>query len=443
MSFTADQLINFPRDLVWNYHTRSGAVTRLTPGFLPMRPVTEANSLRGGMTVFSLPGGLRWNAQHLPEGYVEGSSFRDICVNSPLRQITQWTHTHNFSDDPSGGTRITDEVSTRIPERLLRPAFAYRQHQLEQDLAFLARQSSTPLTIAMTGSSGTVGSALWALLTVAGHTIIPLVRGEASDGERHWDMNSPAPELLHGVDVLVHLAGEPIFGRFNDSHKAKIYASRVGPTRRLAEIVASSPQVSAMISASAIGYYGAERGDEPLDEDSAPGEDFLAHVVTDWENATAPAERAGKRVVTVRTGIVLSGGGGMLPLLSAAISTGLGGPFGDGRMWMSWIALDDLTDIYATAVVDSGLTGPVNAVAPHPVRNRGLVKALGRELHRPAFVPLPKFAPAVLLGRDGARELALADQRVSNTALAARGHFYRYPDLAGALAHELGGQSLA
>ena len=446
MSFSAQHVVPAPRTDVWAWHTRPGALTRLNAPFAFMTPVQQAQSLGDGTSILRLPGGLQWKAQHVLSRYQEGYSFSDECVNSPLRQLTQWRHTHTFAEDPAG-TRVTDEVDTRVPSAALKSVFAYRQHQLIEDFGFFKRLrdaglNTQPLTIAMTGSRGSVGTALTAQLRTAGHTVIQLVRGKAGSGQRHWNTNLPDPHLLDGVDVLVHLAGEPIFGRFNEEHKAAIRDSRVGPTRSLARIAGETPSVKAMVCASAIGFYGANRGEEVLTEDSEPGEGFLADVVRQWEDACEPARAAGTRVVNIRTGIAMSGGSGLLPLLRALFSTGLGGPFGDGEFWFSWVAIDDLTDAYFRAIVDVSLAGPVNAASPNPVLNKDFVAALGKELHRPAIVPVPSFGPALLLGREGAQELALAEQRVAPTVLTELGHSFRYPTIDAALAHELGGESL-
>lgn len=192
------------------------------------------------------------------------------------------------------------------------------------------------------------------------------------------------------------------------------------------------------VSASAIGFYGYDRGDELLHEDSSRGEGFLAEVVTDWEAATAPAVDAGARVVLVRTGIVQAARGGTLQLLRPLFSAGLGGRLGDGRQWLSWIGIDDLTDIYHRALYDTALSGPVNAVGPEPVRNSEYTAALAGVLHRPALLPVPAIGPKLLLGSDGVRELALANQRVLPTKLAGLGHHFRHPDVTDALAHQLG-----
>ena len=162
-----------------------------------------------------------------------------------------------------------------------------------------------------------------------------------------------------------------------------------------------------LISASAIGYYGYDRGDETLTEDSERGDGFLADVVADWEDATAPAEQAGTRVVRVRTGIVQSPAGGTLRLFRPLFSAGLGGRLGSGRQWLSWIGIDDLVDVYHRALWDTDLSGPVNAVAPEPVRNVDYTRTLAHVLHRPALLPVPPLGPRVLLGEQGARELAL------------------------------------
>lgn len=437
----------------WRYFASPGAFLRLSPPFMPLRPVSEADSLRDGVAVLeprtALPGplgvrfGPRWHAQHDPAGFVEGERFVDRCVSQPYAAATGWIHTHTVTAGPDGTALLGDRVEARVPGRMLSPVFAYRYRQMAADLDSLGRYDSRPLTVAVTGASGLVGTALTALLGVAGHRVIRLVRGEARNvDERHWDTSEPAADLLEGVDVLVHLAGAPIAGRFTDRHVALVRDSRVGPTRRLAELVAARDGATTLVSASAIGYYGADRGDEKLIEDSARGTGPVADIVDDWERDCEPARLAGARVVNVRTGIVLSGAGGMLPPLAAVTRSGLGGRLGSGRQWMSWISLDDLTDIYLRAIVDPAVTGPVNATAPDPVTNSEFTRALGSVLRRPTLVPVPGWAPALVLGGRGSDELALADQRILPDALSGVGHHFRHPGLASALAHELGAEEL-
>jgi uncharacterized protein len=270
--------------------------------------------------------------------------------------------------------------------------------------------------------------------------VIRLVRrAPRTPGERRWDPESPDPALLHGTGAVVHLAGAPIGGRFTPAHKHAIAASRITPTRKLAELAAATPDgPTVLVTASAIGYYGPSRGDELLTEDSPPGDGFLAEVVTGWEAATSPARDAGIRAVQIRAGIVQSPRGGTLRLLWPLAEAGAAGRLGAGQQWLSWIGIDDLTDIYYRALVDGHLTGPVNATAPDPARNTDYAHVLGQVLHRPLQLPIPAIGPRLLLGTEGASELAAASQRVHPHRLLAAGHPFRHPQLEPALRHLLG-----
>lgn len=192
------------------------------------------------------------------------------------------------------------------------------------------------------------------------------------------------------------------------------------------------------ISASAIGFYGTDAGGRVHTESDSRGDGFLADVVDEWERATIYAKNAGVRTVNIRTGLALSGAGGLLPLLKLSAQTALSARFGNGDFWMSWVALDDLTDIYFRALIDDSLTGPVNATAPTTVTNAELSKTLTSLLHRPELIGIPEFGPKLLLGDEGAHELALADQRVEPAKLISLDHHFRYPHLIDALRHELG-----
>ena len=443
-------IVNHPLDEVFAWHTRLGAMRRLVPPWQPMKVVKETESLADGQAILGLPGGLRWIAQHDPAGYDPPYQFLDVLSSDglmtlPPRVIGWWRHTHRYSDagpgpTGSGTTRVHDIVDTTVPGFALRSTFAYRHRQLAEDLAAHADASGAGrLTIAITGSSGLVGTALSAFLSTGGHRIIRLVRHDpANVDERRWDPDHPEADLLDGVDAVVHLAGESIAGRFTESHRRRIRDSRIEPTRRLAELAAAGPGLRAFVSASAIGYYGYDCGDTVLDEDSPRGDGFLADVVAEWEEATAPASAAGLRVVQVRTGIVQAAAGGTLRLLRPLFAAGLGGRLGSGKQWLSWIGIDDLLDVYYRAVYDDRLTGPVNAVAPYPVRNTEYTAALAHTLRRPALMPVPSFGPRLLLGRQGATELAEANQRVSPAKLTALGHRFRQPTVEDALGHQLG-----
>jgi uncharacterized protein len=466
MEFTYASVVNAELSEVFAWHSRPGAMTRLTPPWLPVRVRQEASSLRDGRAVLGWPGGVRWVAVHQPAGYDPPNMFADELASCPLATVLSWQHRHHFVPSGEAGegeateraTLVTDVVDTTLPGRSVRPMLIYRHRQLAEDLAAQARARAIcpdSLTVAMTGSGGLIGTALTALLTTSGHRVIRLVRRPArNEGERQWRPEEPEPTLLNGVDALIHLAGASIGGRFTPERKREIADSRITPTRRLAELAAATATATAAIpktpenpgarglrafvTASAIGFYGPDRGEEILTETSPRGQGFLADVVAGWEDAAAPAAAAGIRTVQVRTGIVQTPRGGMLRLLTPLFAAGLGGRLGRGTQWLAWIGLDDLLDIYLRAVLDPQLSGPVNAVAPEPVRNIDYTRTLARVLHRPALLPVPAFGPRLLLGAEGAAELAQASQHVRPEALIGAGHHFRQPRLEQALRHLFG-----
>ncbi|HET6875151.1 MAG TPA: TIGR01777 family oxidoreductase [Acidimicrobiales bacterium] len=438
MTYTHRAVFDHPLDEVFAWHARPGAIHRLVPPWQPVRVASESDSLEHGTAVLAMPGGLRWVATHQPGGYVAGSRFTDVLTTPVLGTAVQWRHTHSFAAVSPTSTEVTDTVDTRVPERFLRAMFEYRTRQLAGDLAAHRAFGDRRLTVAVTGSAGLIGSALSAFLTTGGHTVIRLVRTpSAGTGTRVWDPSDPDPSLLEGVDAVVHLAGASIAGRFTEAHKSEVRESRISPTEKLAARAAASG-VQTFVSASAIGYYGADRGDEELDESSSQGRGFLADLVGDWEKSAGAAGASGSRVVMMRTGIVQSPKGGALRLQRLLFELGLGGRLGSGRQWFSWIGIDDMVDAYARAIFDDSLEGPVNAVAPEPVRNAEFTRVLARVLHRPAILPVPSFGPALLLGREGASEVAAASQRVMPAKLEKAGHEWRHPELEPALRHVLG-----
>ena len=299
------------------------------------------------------------------------------------------------------------------------------------------------MRILVTGSSGLIGSALVPFFTSQGHQVVRLVRpGKAAGTEAVvvWDPDAGKLEasLLENFDAVVHLAGHNIAaGRWTEDVKKRIRDSRVRGTELLSESLASlqtPPRV--MISASAVGYYGS-RGDEVLTEESLPGSGFLAEVAKEWEGATGAARRKGIRVVNLRTGMVLSGKGGALKAMLPAFKAGAGGKLGDGKQFISWIAIDDLLRVFAHAILTESLNGPVNAVSPNPVRNAEWTEIFGKVLGRPTILAMP--APLVrLMFGEMADALLLASQRVDPRRLLASGFAFEFPDLEPALRHVLG-----
>lgn len=296
------------------------------------------------------------------------------------------------------------------------------------------------MRILVSGATGTVGRALVPVLADRGHEVRRLLRGGAQAPDVRWDPAAGRLDdgALDGCDAVVHLAGESIAeGRWTEAKKARIRDSRVGPTRLLAEAVARRRQPPALVSASAIGFYG-DRGEEILTEDHGAGDGFLSDVCRDWEAATAAAREAGARVVRLRLGVVLAKEGGALPAMARPFRFGVGGRLGSGRQWFSWIALDDVVDVIVRAVERPDLEGAVNAVAPAPVRNQELTRVLGKVLGRPSFAALPAFAARLAIG-EMADALLLASTRVIPVRLAGVGHRLRFPEIEGALTHLLRG----
>jgi uncharacterized protein len=292
---------------------------------------------------------------------------------------------------------------------------------------------SRDVKVAVTGSSGLIGSALLPALAAAGHEPVPLVRGVPRPGEVRWDPATGSIDGagLAGAGAIVNLAGETIAARWTETRKRRILESRVAGTRLIAETAARlEPKPGVLLCASAVGFYGS-RGDEELTETSAKGAGFLADVVEAWEAAAEPAREAGIRVVHLRHGLVLSRHGGALARLLLPFRLGLGGRVGSGDQWWSWIAMEDVTAVYVS-LLELQLSGPVDLVAPEPARNRDFVKALGRALHRPAAVPFPSLAVRAVLGEMG-EELLLSGQRVLPVALETHGFEFRCRTLAAGL----------
>jgi uncharacterized protein len=299
---------------------------------------------------------------------------------------------------------------------------------------------SKTLRIGITGSSGLVGTSLREHLVAQGQEFVRLVRRQphAELGEIYWSPESSEIDAggLEGLDAVVHLAGENIFGRWTKTKKEKIRESRRRGTellsRTLSELV-KKPAV--FLCASAVGYYG-DTGDRTVDESSPPQGGFLSDVCRIWEDATAAATQAGIRTVRLRLGIVLSSRGGALEMMRRPFRLGLGGRLGSGQQYMSWIHIEDLIRVMELAIRNDEVCGPVNAVSPQPVSNREFTKTLGRVLHRPTFFCVPSFAAKMVLG-EMAEEVLLSGQRVAPRKLEERGFDFRYPELSQALRCEM------
>jgi hypothetical protein len=288
--------------------------------------------------------------------------------------------------------------------------------------------------VLISGASGLIGSAIVSSFAKQGCDIHRLTRGQTQEkGAIPWDPSQPVAEAsVSGFGVVVHLAGENVFGIWTNEKKRRIRDSRNIGTRNLAEALARArqkPQI--FICASAIGYYG-NRGDEILTEESGPGTGFLAEECREWEAAATPASDAGIRTVNIRVGVVLSRAGGALSKMLPAFRMGFGGKIGTGKQWLSWIHIDDLVAAVAYLADHDSMRGPVNVVSPNPVTNAEFTRILARVLSRPAFFRIPEFALRVALGQ-AAEELLLSGQRVIPARLAASGYSFQFSDLKDAI----------
>jgi uncharacterized protein len=429
------------------YHEREGALQRLIPPWENVSVESSDHSIKPGarVTLKTRVAGVpvRWVAEH--RAYEPPTKFEDVSLSGPF---TSWHHQHRFRSLASHSTELTDQIDYEVPlgalgqlaggsfvENKLKAMFAYRHRVTRDDLALVDRYKLAPQSIAITGSSGLLGRELTSLLSLLGHQ--PLAAKREGQGV-NTAFSLTRPEGWEGCDAVIHLAGKSIADeRWTPKVKEELRASRVEPTRKLCETLAAlrNPPKT-LLCASAIGIYG-NRGDEWLNEDSTIGNDFLAEIGEQWEQACAPARMAGIRVVNLRFGIILSPRGGALAKMLAPAKLGLAGPMGNGKQWMSWIAIDDAMGAIYHALATEALTGALNVVAPHPQTNQSFARTLGGVLSRPAFLPAPAFALRLALG-EMADALLLTSARVRPQRLESSGYEFRFPELGPALRHMLG-----
>ncbi|QDT16986.1 TIGR01777 family oxidoreductase [Alienimonas californiensis] len=437
------------------WHERPGALVRLLPPWQDVSIESAPGHIReGAEVVLKLKAGpafVRWHALHTAyeNRGADGGMFQDVQTKGPF---TFWEHTHHVDPAPGGASLLRDVVRYLPPggplgqalgkgfaERQLDAMFDYRHAVTAADLAAHGRFRNRPrLNVLISGAGGLIGRQLVAFLTGGGHRVAALSRSGGPDTIQ-WDPESgelPAKKLA-GFDAVVHLAGEPVQGRWTEEKKRRIRDSRVKGTRLLAETLASlesPPRV--LVCASATGLYG-DRGDEALTEQSPPGEGFLADVCREWEAAADPAREAGIRVAHARFGIVLSPEGGALGKQLPIFKAGGGGPVGGGEQWWSWVGRDDVVGALHHVLMTDDLSGPINVTAPGTVTNAAFTQTLAETLNRPALVPVPAFAVRLAFGEMG-EELLLASARVKPTALLGSGYAFRETGLKAALRRLLG-----
>ncbi len=444
----------------FEWHVRPGALRRLMPPWEDTRVVQGSGPTerlqKGARTTIRLglgPAGLHWEAE-IADLQAHKLFFVDRQVSGPFKS---WSHRHEISGRGEETSTLTDRITYELPlgplgrvfggghvRGKLERMFAWRHRVMVADLEAHGRAAAAgvgSMTVAVSGASGLVGRALCAFLRTGGHTVLELVRREPNAAhEVRWSPQDGAVDAaaLEGVDAIVHLAGESIFGlRWTESKKQRIAESRVRGTRALVQAVGRmerKPKV--FVSASAIGFYG-DRGDEVLTEESPRGEGFLSDTCVAWE-AELDGLPPEVRQARMRLGIVLDPGGGALATMLPAFRFGLGGKLGSGQQWFPWVVLDDVVGAFHHALWNESVRGPANVVAPGELRQAEFAKSLAGVLKRPAIVPAPRLAMRAALGAEQADEMLLSSVRVHPGALERAGYRFRYPTLTAGLKHALG-----
>ena len=450
-TFEHTSLIDGTPGEVWAWHRAPGALERLVPPWERVEVLSRLGGIEDGgrleVRVGRAPFSWRMTVRH--RDAIPGRAFTDEQVEGPFGR---WEHRHLMEAAGPGRVQLTDRVEyearlgpvgtlsdSLLIHRRLERGFRYRHATIAEDLAAHRRARLAPQTIAVTGSSGLIGSALVPFLTTGGHTVRRVVRRRPEKGEIAWDPDAGMIErdAFNGIDAVIHLAGEGIADkRWNAARKERIRRSRVEGTRLLAETLAGlarPPKV--LVSASAMGIYG-DRGDEELTEASVPGSGFLPDVGKEWEAATGPAASAGIRVVHARFTLVLTPAGGSLGRMLLPFEAGGGARLGNGRQWWSWVSIDDAIGLLLHALATPSLSGPLNVAAPGAQRNRAFTETLGDVLHRPTVLAVPGKALHLALGE--LAEAVLTSARVLPTVAARTGYVFRHPDLRQALRHVLG-----
>lgn len=444
-----------PVETLFAWHERPGAFARLAPPWDAPRVLEHTGGIRDGarvtLQVGAGPVATTWRIEH--RDYIANRQFVDVMRRGPF---AHWTHTHRFAADGAHASVLEDHIEYALPvgavgdmvargftESTLSRVFAHRHEQTLADLSRHAEYVDRPrMRVAITGASGFIGTQLAAFLATGGHEVLRIGRGPVRPGvtDITWDPERGQLDAraLEGVDAVVHLAGAPIAERWNATRRAALLSSRVNGTFLLARTLARlerHPKV--LVSGSAIGIYGS-RGDEMLDESSNFGKDYLAETAMAWEAATEPAEHAGIRVVHARTGIVQGAAGGALAKQLPLFRFGAGGVLGDGKQWLSPIALDDAIGALHFCMMRDDVSGAVNLVAPRTLTNAEYSRVLARVLRRPSWARVPAFALRVALGSEMASLTVLASQRVVPARLLAAGFVFRLPTVESMLRFELG-----
>ncbi len=447
--FKKSMELNCDVNIVFNWHTRSGALERLNPPWEKVKIFCQEGIYEGSVTkmkVYEGVIGIIWISKHII--FIKNKLFVDEQIKGPFKI---WIHSHIFKKTEIDKCKVTDQIKYKMKfkpisnlaekriDNKINKMFRYRHRILKQDIYFLKKYNLNKKNIAISGSSGLLGRYLTNFLSTQGHNVVPIVRRNKTNNNIIFDYeNKTLSSCLSCSDVVIHFAGEPIGnGRWSKSKKEKIMKSRVEGTHFIAKQLAnlkSPPKL--LICASAIGYYG-NRGDEILFEESKSGNDYISEVCNEWEKAAQPAADKGIRVVFLRIGVVLTPQGGALKKFLLPFKLGLGGHLGNGKQWMSWVLPDDVAGAVLHIIANDKIYGALNLVSPSPVRHSDFSKILAKVLNRPNVFNIPKKIVEMVFGQMG-KELLLSSTRVMPDKLMKHGYDFMYPDLEKALQHITG-----
>ncbi|WP_163340475.1 TIGR01777 family oxidoreductase [Desulfopila sp. IMCC35008] len=438
---------------LYDYHARPGALERLLPPWERNTLIRRVGSIKpGGKVLLKIhigPIPLLWEAHHIED--VPGVRFKDIQHRGPF---SQFSHTHSFSNTEAG-CKLDDHINFSLPGQALLPpivatqirkklqrSFEYRQHVLYEDILLHQRYSQKPLSILISGASGTLGKTLVPMLTTGGHKVFTLVRRkpDTDKQEIYWQPAKGKIDTgnLPPVDAVIHLAGEYIgLTRWSEAKKRRVLESRVKGTQLLAETIAALPNPpQVFLSASAVGYYG-DRADTLLTEEDPPGTGFISNVCARWEKAALPAQKSNIRTIFMRLGVGLTPQGGALNRLISTSPLAYIRYFGSGNQYISWMSIDDMAAAMLHCLATPTLSGAVNIAAPSPVTNKELIEILSRVTSRPRVHPLPATLLTTVFGQM-ASEIMLSSCRVSCGKLQDSGFRFRHENLESTLRRILG-----
>ncbi len=451
-------------NIIFDYHTRNGALERLVPPWSRLKVVSQKGGIdNDAISIFQIklgPINFKWVSKHF--GYIHNNQFQDKMIRGPFQK---WVHTHSFI--PQGANqciiedkinyvpklgKICSEIIRKRIQNYLNQFFLYRSRILVNDLYFEKMVLEKEKKILITGSHGLIGSALIPLLTNLGkHKITSLVRN-TNNKNKHSKSNTGHQKIIYwdpehkklnhhdleNFDIIIHLAGENIFGRWTDTKKQKILNSRIEGTALLSESLTKlSNPPSLLICASAIGYYG-NRPNEVLTEESSSGDGFLSDVCQEWENATKDASKIGIRVVNTRFGMVLTPKGGILHKLLESFKLGLGITIGGNKdQYINWISIEDVIKSICYSIINTSIQGAVNVVSPNPVTNLEFSNTLKKLYNTKLSIPINQHITKLIFGQMS-DELLSTNMYVIPQKLISTGYKFFNPELEDTLRFLLG-----